>query len=128
LAGWTAALTGLGVELWITTTRPYLSLDRVDRDTRFWLDSKGIIYDGLLYDDDKYAVLAERVGADRVVAVLDDLPEMYDAAELLFGSRAPILRRQRYNVSISRPNTTPRLAEAYAMIRERVGLWRTQHG
>lgn len=128
LAAWTRAITGLGVELWITTTRPYLSLDRVDRDTRFWLDHRGIIYDGLLYDDDKYAVLADRVGAERVIAVLDDLPEMYDAAQIWFGDRAPILRRNSYNTKVTRPNVTSRLSEAYAMIRERVGLWRTQNG
>src|SRR5262245_23435105 len=38
------------VEIWVTTTRPYLRLDGVDPDTRFWLKHNNILYDHLLYD------------------------------------------------------------------------------
>jgi hypothetical protein len=65
-----------GAEVWFTTTRPWQRLDNVDPDTREWLRRKGFGYQGLLYDEDKYAKLIDIVGADRVVAVIDDLPEM----------------------------------------------------
>ena len=70
----------LGAELWVTTTRPWMRLDNVDPDTRFWLEHHGIAYDALLYDENKYKLLADTVGHERVVAVVDDLPEMIDQA------------------------------------------------
>lgn len=79
----TKSLRAAGAEVWITTTRPYQRFDSTDPDTRFSLEAHGIEYDHLLYDDDKYRVLAETVGSERVVAVLDDLPENYDRAEEL---------------------------------------------
>src|SRR5256885_3623561 len=33
---------GSVAEVWLTTTRPYLRLDQVDPDTRFWLERHGI--------------------------------------------------------------------------------------
>lgn len=74
-----------GAELWLTTTRPYLRLDNVDPDTREWLTRNGIAYDYLMYDEDKYRVLAELVDPDRVVAVLDDLSEMLEQVVQVFG-------------------------------------------
>lgn len=111
-------------ELWITTTRPYLSLDGVVKDTIFWLDLYNIQYDGLLFDDDKYAVLAGRVDPARVVAVLDDVDEMYDAAESLFGEFAPILYLNGYNDAMRYDRrTTPDLGAARFSITERIDLW-----
>lgn len=116
------------VEVWLTTTRPYLRLDGVDPDTRAWLEREGIEYDGLLYDEDKYQVLSERVDPERVAAVLDDLPEMYDAASQLFGKDVPILAKQEYNSAIRRPNEADNLGVALSMIQERVEVWYGQHG
>lgn len=73
-----------GAELWVTTTRPYLSLDNIVPDTVEWLRRYEIEYDGMLFDDDKYAQLAWRIDPRRVVAVFDDTPELYDAADVLF--------------------------------------------
>lgn len=116
------------VEVWLTTTRPYLRLDGVDPDTRFWLDKEGIEFDGLLYDEDKYNVLADRVDPERVVAVLDDLPEMYDTAAQLFGKEVPILRKQLYNDDTIRPFEANGLTEALSMIQANVEVWHGKHG
>jgi hypothetical protein len=88
-----------GTELWVTTTRPYLRLDNIDPDTRAWLRQHGIEYDGLIYDEDKYARLAELVDRDRVVAVVDDLREKTREAEREFGEGVAMLRLTRYNSS-----------------------------
>ncbi|HVI80784.1 MAG TPA: hypothetical protein VM715_22055, partial [Candidatus Acidoferrum sp.] len=86
-----------GAEVWVTTTRPYLRLDNIDPDTRFWLDREGVVYDGLIYDENKYTHLASLVGRERVVAVLEDLPEQFDDAKRLFGASVPILYRDHHN-------------------------------
>lgn len=62
-------------ELWLTTTRPYLRLDSIDPDTRFWLERNGIKFDHLLYDEHKYIKLYDIVG-ERLCCVIDDLPQM----------------------------------------------------
>jgi len=117
----------LGVELWITTTRPYMRLDNIDPDTRFWLSSYNIEYDGLIYHQDKYLVLGEHVDEDRVAAILDDLPEMYDSATEAFGHTIPILIRNRYNGKIIRPNIAQDLTDAYKRIENNVYHWQARH-
>ncbi len=74
-------LAGQPVEIWITTTRPWNRLDSVDPDTRFWLDRHNVRYDHLLYHDHKYQELMRLVDPQRVVAVVDDLPEMVKEAD-----------------------------------------------
>lgn len=91
---------GYGAELWVTTTRPYLSLDNIVPDTVEWLRRHGIEYDGMLFDEDKYEQLANRVDKSRVVVVLDDLPEMCRAADKAFGRTVCLLIRGRYNRSV----------------------------
>lgn len=99
--GWgrrvTEACHRAGAEVWVTTTRPYLRLDNVDPDTRFWLEQHLVTYDGLIYDEDKYSHLLRYVGAGRVVAVVDDLPEEFNKAARLFGNGVPILYRGYHN-------------------------------
>lgn len=77
----TEQLHRYGAEVWLCTTRPYLRLDNIDPDTREWARRNSIRYDGLIYGEDKYERLANIIEPDRIVAVLDDLPEMFDAAE-----------------------------------------------
>lgn len=114
-------------ELWLTTTRPYLRLDNVDPDTRFWLDNNDICFDHLLYDKDKYGVLAERVDPERVAAVLDDLPYQYDRAEQLFGARVPILAKTAWNTRDQRINQVSGLEYAEKEIISRLQEWREAH-
>jgi hypothetical protein len=84
-------------EIWLTTTRPYLRLDGVDPDTRFWLHHNSIYYDHLLYHEQKYTVLANRVSPSRVVAVVDDLREDLEDAGVHFGEDSCIMYRSSFN-------------------------------
>lgn len=103
----TREIRAAGAEVWLCTTRPYLRLDNVDPDTREWLRRNRIKYDALLFDPaheedgTKYDELFRQVG-DRVASVVDDLPEMVEAAYqagLLrkFPQRGAVLRDQPYN-------------------------------
>lgn len=127
LEGFLYSITRYGGEIWITTTRPFLRLDGIDPDTREWLRRNKITYSGLLYDEDKYRVLAKNVDPDRVIAVLDDLPEQYDAAATAFGARVPILRRTPYNRAIERPLIANNLPEAHSVIMPRLADWEETH-
>lgn len=114
-----------GAEIWITTTRPYNRLDSVDPDTREWLRRNKIQYDHLLYDDDKYGKLEEILfNPERVVAILDDLPEQYDRAEEIFGENVPILKQGMHNEAAGQSRRTAgTLDQAQAMIMERIESW-----
>ncbi len=89
-----------GAEVWLTTTRPYLSLDNIVPDTVEWCRRNNIDYEGMLFDEDKYSQLAERVHSDRVVAIIDDLPEMCQAADIHFPGRA-ILALGQFNKGVA---------------------------
>lgn len=115
-----------GAEIWITTTRPYLKLDSTDPDTRHWLERHRLPYDHLLYDDDKYSVLCDIVGKERIVGVLDDLDDNYDRAEAL--GIHPILRKTSYNSSIQRGTEATTLAAAGHLLSHRVREWSKEHG
>lgn len=91
-SGLTRAVRKAGAEVWIATTRPYLRLDNIDPDTRHWLRRNRIQFDGVLYGENKYRQLVKIVGKERVVGVLDDLPEMLAQASQL---DLPIVRIQR---------------------------------
>jgi hypothetical protein len=85
------------VDIWVTTTRPYLRLDGIDPDTRFWLDHHGLHYHNLLYHEDKYKLLRERCDPGRVIAVVDDLREQCQAAAIHFGEGVAIQLATVYN-------------------------------
>lgn len=116
-----------GAELWLTTTRPYLSLDNVLPDTIEWLDRHQIAFDGMLFDEDKYTQLAERVDPVRVVAVLDDLYEMYDMAAYTFGINVPILIKGAFNGGVVRRNQMV-LQDAAAEVVRRIFDWEAEYG
>lgn len=115
-----------GAELWVTTTRPFLSLDNVIPDTVEWLRRHEITYRGILFDEDKYHQLAERIDRERVVAILDDLPEMYDAAVAEFDYPVPILVQGHYNRAVERPVTCD-LNRAIDLAISHVRAWRLIH-
>jgi hypothetical protein len=121
-AGLCQSVRDSGAELWLTTTRPYFRLDNIDPDTREWLRRHNISYDGLLYEDDKYKVLSERLDAARVVAVLDDLPEQVEAARRVFGWRTPLFRGNPWNTAIRGERYD--LLQAEAVITKRVNNWK----
>lgn len=65
-------LQSMGLEIWVTTTRPWQRMDSVDPDTKEWLRRNGIPYRRLLFDDEKYTRICELIDPKRVVMVLDD--------------------------------------------------------
>lgn len=79
----TNSLYQAGIEVWIATTRPWLRLDNIDPDTRHWLERHTVHYEGLIYGDNKWERLIEIVGHDRIIGIVDDLPEEIDAADTL---------------------------------------------
>lgn len=60
-------------DIWVATTRPWQSLDSIDRDTQWWLETHRWRVSGLLYGEDKYDQLVSRVDRRRVIGVFDDL-------------------------------------------------------
>jgi len=125
----TRSLQQMGVELWLTTTRPYLRLDNVDPDTRFWLDRNNIRYDYLFYDENKYMRLLDQVDKARVVCVLDDEIEQVFSAKAV--GLTPIWRRTSYNVHtpgvvVSCPEAHS-LSGALGVIGALVSNWRIQN-
>lgn len=109
----------LGVDLWLTTTRPWERYDRVDPDTREWCRRWSIEHDALLYSDEKMAELFERVG-DRVIAVVDDQVEVLVQAATLWPPAAPILRQTAYNRGVWWPITSSYLSDIHEIIKEKV--------
>jgi hypothetical protein len=65
----------VGIQIWIATTRPWLRLDNIDPDTRYWLRTRVGRVDGLIFGEEKYEDLQDLVGAERILGVVDDLPE-----------------------------------------------------
>lgn len=90
------AIRAAGGEVWLCTTRPYLKLDTQAPNTLHWLRRNKIQWDHMLSGPNKYRDLVKNVGMDRVVGVLDDLPEMYEQAYRL-GVMNVYLRDQPYN-------------------------------
>jgi hypothetical protein len=117
-----------GAEIWITTTRPYLRLDNIDPDTRAWLERNRIPYDGLLYDEEKYAKLFQYIGGERVVAVLDDLMEECYNAEMYFGPDVPIMMRNPYNLATKFAHMSSDLLEVQSVIKRRIDEWNRVYG
>lgn len=120
------AIKDAGAELWVTTTRPYLSLDNIVPDTVHWLSRWEIDYDYMLFDADKYAQMAERIDTVRVVAVLDDLGEMYDAASAAIGSHAPILVQGSFNYQVRRPSMSS-LDACADIVLARIASWKERY-
>lgn len=75
------AVREAGAEVWVCTTRPYLRLDNIDPDTREWLERNQLEVDGVIFGERKYRDLCELVGSERVIGILDDLPEMVREAQ-----------------------------------------------
>lgn len=89
----THTLRRWGCEVWLCTTRPYLSNDAVDEATRHNLRRNGVVFNGLIWGEHKYRELVRQVGRERIVGVLDDLPEMCNRAQAL-GLRAAFAKRR----------------------------------
>lgn len=119
------SIKDLGYEIWIATTRPYNRLDNVDPDTQFWLANNDLPYDHLLYGEDKYEELVRQVDQERIVLVLEDLPEQFDRGKLL---GLPMVQKgSRYNTS-NTARRSPRvrdLEEVLPTLRRKAEQWAT---
>lgn len=122
-AGLTRSLRREGADVWICTTRPYLRLDNIDPDTRTWLRRVRVQHDGVLYGEHKYRQLVRNVGADKVVGVLDDLPELCGQAFSV--GVEPLLVRRPHNQHLrcDCPQVDS-LFEAEELLLKRIGDWR----
>jgi phosphoglycolate phosphatase-like HAD superfamily hydrolase len=131
----TLRIRSAGAEVWLCTTRPYLRLDNVDPDTREWLGRNRIQYDALLFDpahkDDgtKYHELARQAGT-RVASVVDDLPEMLQAASdaRVPGLSASILRDQPYNRHLPHFKRAEDCGQIWGYVTEDLHRWNEVYG
>lgn len=117
------ALRFAGAEVWIATTRPFLRLDNIDPDTREWLERNRIEYDHMIHGDEKYHQLSSLVDTQRVVGILEDLPEQYEIAWSL--QLNPIVRMNYHNQSFALSGVTAvgDLEEAERVLVNRVRGW-----
>lgn len=119
-------LANMGLDVWITTTRPYLQVGNVDDDTREWLRRHELPYDHIIYEDDKYGDLLRQVDKARVLCVLDDQLEDHNRAVEL-GIPA-LFHVTNWNIA-SRPDfaTGVDLQEALAVIKNMHRNWMERH-
>lgn len=129
----TKEIHAMGAQVWVCTTRPWLRLDNIDPDTRAFLARHDIQYDGLLYGEDKYRDLVYNVGRERVVCVLEDLPEQVERAFSL--GLYPILRADAHNrwwvkntIQGSRTHYVNQLDEAARDIAVLIHQWKENNG
>lgn len=116
----TRGLRRAGAEVVLCTTRPYLHLSNIEPDTREWAKRNGIQYDDVIHGEHKYRTLKKRYGT-RVVAVLDDLPEMVvQAADLEMIS---VLREQPHNTPTNWLSV-PDLYEAHVLLYGLLQEWK----
>lgn len=64
-----------GIMVVICTTRPWNRLDNIDPDTQFWIQRNLGRVDGVIYGEEKYEDLIDIYGHDRILGIVDDLPE-----------------------------------------------------
>lgn len=112
-------------EVWVTTTRPWMRMDNIDPDTREWLRRNRVHYDHLLFDEDKYAVLKDRVDPARIVMILEDQHDQFDRAVEL--SLPVVLRQSSYNQDVLRTPACATLAQAAVIADQQIKRWRSNH-
>lgn len=124
----TASLRKTGAEIWICTTRPYMRLDNIDPDTRHWARRNHISYDYMIYGEKKYQELAGLVRNDRVVAVMDDLPEQVVAAQKV---NLPVIWRLGPHTQWYTPEPgtqmTPNLYQAMTTMQDLIKEWKVKN-
>jgi hypothetical protein len=106
----TASLRDRGALVILCTTRPYLSLENIDEDTRHWAKRNKIAHDAIIWGEHKYRELS-RFG-QRVVAVLDDDPALLRQADDIGIYSVKML--QPYNENVHWPTVANcEVAETY---------------
>ncbi len=117
----TELLRSDGAEIWLVTNRPYLKVDSIDPDTRFWLKRHGIQFDHLLYGPDKWLRLLEQVDQERIVAIVDDDPIQIREAQSL--GLPAIMIRTKYNRGVNGYNTAMSLYHIRSLVSMELNKW-----
>jgi hypothetical protein len=118
-AGWMMKrLQQMGLEVWVTTTRPWMRMDNVDRDTLEWLRRWDIPFDHLLFDEDKYGRLMELVDPERILLVLDDENEQIQRCEEL--ALPAVLHRSEWNTEVEALVEVRHLADVEFLVSDRM--------
>jgi phosphoglycolate phosphatase-like HAD superfamily hydrolase len=111
-----------GAEIIICTTRPFLKVDGLEEDTRECLRRNRIQHDGVIHGENKYRELLRRAGRERIVGVLDDLPEMIQQATAI-GLPAVLLRRPQNDYWRNYDPQTNSLLGAEAILLNMLNEW-----
>lgn len=120
----TGSLRKRGAVVLLCTTRPYLSLETVDDDTRHWAKRNRIQHDGIAWGPNKYVDLS-RLGF-RVVSVVDDEPELLNQA-MSVGLTANRIN-QPYNLfSMVNGYGCRTLREVSEAMHEQLSQWEADH-
>ncbi len=104
------AIRSMGIQIWVTTNRPWMRLDNVDPDTRYWIGHNMGTVDGIIFSQSKYHDLIDNVGTSRILGVIDDLPEV-----ILEGARLGLntaIRVGEHNAKFTNGDFSP-----YGMLR-----------
>jgi hypothetical protein len=107
-------IRSLGVQVWVTTNRPWMRLDNIDKDTKYWIDNNMGEVDGVIFSQEKYHDLIDNVGKDRILGVFDDLPENIEAAQEL---KLNVVLREGDHNQWWRMNAHPPLSEQVPGVR-----------
>lgn len=121
----TRSLRKRGAIIALCTTRPYLHLSNIEPDTVHWLRRNRIQYDNILMGEHKYRDLKFMYGKDRVVMVLDDLPEMLVQADDL--GFPTVLRRRPHNNGAEWNRSVNILREAETVGLQLLTEWEAEH-
>lgn len=119
----TRSLRQRGAIIVLATTRPYLSLENIDEDTRVCCKRNSIPHDHIIWGEDKYRTLS-RFG-DRVVGVLEDEPALLRQARSvgLYAVRI----RTTYNVGAECDSSAETLADAKELLHAELNIWERKH-
>lgn len=119
----TRVLRDRGAIVVLCTTRPYLSLEGVDEDTRHWARRNSISHDFIIWGEWKYRDLA-RFG-DRVVAIMDDEPLLL--AQAKDAGLYTVGHRRSYNGSAEVDEWASVGRDAESVLLNRLGLWEEEN-
>lgn len=112
-----------GAVVVLCTTRPYLSLEGIDEDTRHWASRNKVQYDFIIWGERKYQDLARF--QSRVVAVLEDEPQMLQQA--LNHGLIAVRRSRPYNHTAPSSETVSSLFEASHVLHGLLDDWEKEN-
>lgn len=119
----TRGLRKRGAVVVLATTRPYLSMENIDEDTRVCCKRNAIAFDRIIWGEDKYRHLS-RFG-DRVVGVLEDEPALLRQARSV--GLYTVRRRTPYNLNAECDASAEDLYGAAELLHAELNIWERNH-